>query len=52
MLVNELPKTIKDFLDAIKVIDYSTAFNALSKYADVNTNKSVDKNLSYSRSER
>lgn len=45
MLVNELPKTIKDFLDAIKVIDYSTAFNALSKYADSNKNKAAEKNL-------
>ena len=45
MPVNELPKTIKDFINSIKVIDYSTAFNALSKYADVNKNRSVDKNL-------
>ena len=45
MLVNELPKTIKDFLDAIKVIDYSTAFNALSKYSNASKNKSADKNL-------
>ena len=45
MLVNELPKTIKDFINCIKVIDYSTAFNAFSKYADSNKNKSAYKNL-------
>ena len=45
MPVNELPKTIKDFINSIKVIDYSTAFNALSKYSDASNNKSADKNL-------
>lgn len=45
MLVNELPKTIKDFINSIKVIDYSTAFNALSKYSDASKNKSLDKIL-------
>ena len=45
MLVNGLPKTIKDFIDSIKVIDFSTAFNALSKNADSNKNKAAEKNL-------
>ena len=45
MTVNELPKTIKDFINSTVVIDYSTAFNALSKYSDASKNKSLDKNL-------
>lgn len=45
MLMNELPKTIKDFISSTKVIDYPTAFNALSKYADSDKNKATEKNL-------
>lgn len=43
--LNLLPEKIKEFTNNIKVIDYSTAFNALSKYSDASKNKALEKNL-------